>query len=423
MTLPDTPNAQHDRKHFRRVAAGLIGVGVVGFILLVVFRQQPVVVPPPPRVPVVTVVDLEEQSGTLSIRGNGTVRPTAQVSLSSEVSGRVVWVRSSLVSGGRFHRGDVLLRIDSADYHNAVEAAQADVAARRVDVLQAEQEVEIAREEYRRLRQHEGTQAPPDSTAIGSLVFREPQLRAAEAAWRGAQSRLDDAQLALERTALRAPFDGIVRNETVDVGQYVTPGMGLATIYASLEVEVVVPLSPDRAALIENLWQATPGSRAIPATVYADVASIRYEWTGYVDRAEAALDERTRTVNVVVKVEGAFDTRQGSAGDESSNGFPRLPSGRRPPLVLGTYVDVDITAIELDQFYTIPRAALRDGNVIWIVENDTLLVMRSVLPIQEVEGTVQLLGDLPAGAQVVVSDLPVIVDSMTVRVLAERGEG
>jgi RND family efflux transporter MFP subunit len=413
-TSQDHPKARH---RYRRWTIGLVGAGVVGFILLMLFRPQPGTDPPPARVPTVSVVRAESHVGALAVRGNGTVRPSAQVTLSAEVPGRVVWASGALVSGGRFRRGQVLVQLDSADYENAVEAARADVAARRVELLQAQQEAAIAREEYRRLQEREGAAAAVDSTAFGSLVFREPQLRAAQAALRGAETRLEDASLALQRTRVPAPFDGVVRVKNVDVGQYVTPGMGLATVYSSADVEVVVPLSPDRAALIPELWDARPGGQEIGARVHADVAGVRHSWSGYVDRAEAALDERTRTVNVVVKVAGAFDTRMPDGEAAATQRSRGIPTGRRPPLVLGTYVAVEIEGVELERYYSAPRAGLRDDDVFWIVEGDTLLVLRRVTPIQESEGVVQVLADFMDAPLVVVSALPVVTDSMTVRVL------
>ena len=387
----------------------IIGVGVLGFVLLMVFRPRPEHQEPTRRMPLVTTVPADVRSGNLTVRGSGTVRPKSEIVLSPQVAGRVEWVAPAFASGGRFQRGDLLLSIETADYENAVEAAAATVAQRQVEVLQWEQERELAREEYERLRAREGIDAPPDSGALGSLIFREPQLQAANAALRSAEARLDDSHLALARTRITAPFDGVVRAKSVDVGQYVAPGQNIGALYDTGEVEIVVPLTDGEAALVEGLWDAAAGETdtRIPATASANFGGRTYSWDAYVDRAEAALNPETRTVDVVVRVPDPF------LRDESG----------RPPLLLGTWADVDIRGAFEERYTALPRAAFRDGGAVWVVRavrEDTVLVIQPAEALQEVEGEVYLRVDLEPGEPIIVSPLAVVTDGMAVRI-AEGG--
>lgn len=388
-------------------AALVVLVGVAGLALLVGLRRTPEEVVPPRQVPTVTTIAARTQAGAIQVRGSGTVRPSAEVTVSPQVGGRVAWVSSAFVSGGRFAAGQALLRVDPADYENSVQAAQADVAQRQVDVLTAEEEVAIARDEYERLARREGLDPNPDRA--GALVLREPQLQAARAALQRAEAGLEDARLALDRTWIRAPFNGIVRQESVDVGQFVSPGQVLGQMYATDEVEIVVPLSDDESALIPGLWNVRAGDEGerIPVAVTSEYGGVRYEWTGYVDRAEAALDEQTRTVNVAVRVPGAFR--------------PSESQPDRPPLLIGSYATVDIEGATYDRYAVVPSDALRDGGVVWTVASDTLLRMTPVQVIQEVEEEAYVLGDLRDGDPIIVSFLPYVTEGMTVR-LAEALE-
>ncbi len=412
----------------------ILALGVLGLVILLLLRPRPPHQEPPPRRPLVATTPADVRSGHLTVHGNGTVRPRSEIVLSPQVGGRVEWVAPALVSGGRFAAGEVLLRIEAADYRNAVEIASAEVAERQVAVLQAEEERALALEEYERLQAREGIEVSADSSELGSLIFREPQLEAARANLRRADARLRDAELALDRTRLRAPFDGVVRTETVDPGQYVTPGQGVARIYATDEVEIVVPLTDDEASLIAGLWEARAGSgqagrtpvagsgadnrsiadeasgngprrgqagEPIPATVSAVFGGRRYAWEGYVDRAEGALNEETRTVDVIVIVPDPFTT-------PSDTG--------RPPLLLGTYVDVEIQGAELDHYVVIPRAAFRDGDVVWTVEADSVLRVIPAALIQEVGGSVHVAAEVEPRARIIVSPLDVVTDGMGVRV-------
>ena len=379
----------------------ILGLGAAIFSVLMLLRPQPASQEPPRRTPLVVTEPAEVRSGFLTIEGNGTVRPKSEITISPQVAGRVTWVSPSFATGGRFRKGDVLIRIEAADYLNAVQAAEAEVAQRRVDLLTWEEQRELAIEEYERFREREGITAPIDSGQVGGLVFRDPQVRAAEAALARAEAGLEDAKLALSRTRIAAPFDGIVRTKTADVGQYVAPGQTLGSLYDTDEVEIVVPLTDTEASLIDGLWTADRGDDEdrIPVQVRATFGGREYRWAGYVDRAEGALNANTRTVDVVVRVADPF-------GDDGSG---------RPPLLLGTYATVDIRGREVDGFVAIPRVALRDGSEIYVVEQDTLLAIRPVQVLQEVGGQVMVRGDIRSGEPVVTSPMAIVTDGMTVR--------
>ena len=384
--------------------ASILGFGVVVFALLMILRPKPEAQDPPRRMPLVVTTPADVRSGNLTIEGNGTVRPKSEISLSPQVAGRVSWASPS-ASGGRFEKGDVLLRIESADYENAVRAAEAEVAQREVERLTWEEQRELAIEEYGRFRAREGITTPMDSADVGGLVFRDPQLRAAEASLLRAEAGLADAQLALTRTRITAPFDGVVRTKNADVGQYVAPGQLLGTLYDTDEVEIVVPLTDGEAALVTGLWSADARDETsrIPATVRASFGGTDYTWPGYVDRAQAALNAETRTVDVVVRVQEPFE-------DDGSG---------RPPLLLGTYATIEIQGRDVEQFTVLPRSALQDGDRVYVVEQDTILSIRPVRLLQEIQGEVFVSGEIQPGEPVVLSPMAIVTDGMTVR----RAEG
>ena len=146
-------------------------------------------------------------------------------------------------------------------------------------------------------------------------------LEAARAELKRAEALLADARLALSRTRVTAPFDGHVREESVDVGQIVGAGQTVGRLFASAAVEVVVPLSDTEAALIPGLWElkAGDGEQGVQALVAARYGEGKYAWKGYVDRGETSVDELTRTIDVVVRVPDPF-----SAGIPV--GHPLLPA-------------------------------------------------------------------------------------------------
>ena len=389
--------------------AGIIIGAIVVAQVMIMLRPEPPRRPPEPESPFVSVGTVVAGFGPILVFGSGTVRPRWEIDLAPEVRGKIVAVSPNLQSGGHVSAGEVLVRIDPAEYENRVQQAEADVATQRVVLLQAEEEANIARAEYEQFRAREssrGNGASPPSP----LVLREPQLQAARAALVRAEAQLRDAELALSRTEVRSPFDGRVRNEVADVGRIVAPGQSLGQIYASDAVEVVVALSDDDAALIPNLWslQAGDDDRSIPATVTIEYGARRFFWEGYVDRAETALDERSRTIAGVVRVPDPFGAGQAVEVDSET--------GAAPPLLVGQFAQVAIDGVELAEYFILPRRALRLGDEVWVIAADGRVQIVAVDVLQETDERLYVIGDFTDGQLVIVAGITVATNGMEVRV-------
>jgi RND family efflux transporter MFP subunit len=263
----------------------------------------------------------------------------------------------------------------------------------------AEQESEAAREEWRLHHTH-GTKA---NTTPPPLVAKEPQLAAARAALEADQANLNKALLNLERTELKAPFNGRVSNENVDIGQSVSPGQGLASLYSIDAAEIVLPLEEE-----DLFWFHVPGftpgnGPGSPAKVMARVAGQALSWQGEVVRAQGKLDERTRMINVVVRVDSPYKAK--------------------PPLALGLFVTVHIEGRTLSNVAVIPRAALHQERVVWVV-NENRLHFREAAVARFQGDNVVITSGLTEGEQVVVSTLKAVTDGMAVRAIPEKeGDG
>jgi RND family efflux transporter MFP subunit len=218
---------------------------------------------------------------------------------------------------------------------------------------------------------------------------------AARAKLEADRTDLEKALLNLGRTKLTAPFDGRVSQENVDVGQYISPGQSLATLYSTEAAEIVLPLEDE-----DLLWFHVPGftpgkGPGSLATVRARVAGRELSWSGRVVRAEGELDERTRMINVVARVE--------------------KPYAKRPPLPVGLYVTVDIKGQTVPNPAVIPRAALHQDNVVWVVDNDGRLHFRKVDVARIQDNQVMVQSGLKNGERIVITPLKAVTDGMAVR--------
>lgn len=400
------------------IASGILGGAVVLAAVMIALRPEPPLREPGSQAPFVTTAPATGRDGAIPVYSAGTVRPRAEIDVAAQINGKVASVAPAFLSGGRVSAGEVLFRIDDADYLNRVQQARANVAAQLVGLLQAEEEARIARAEYEGFLRRRADDAPPPGEA-SPLTLREPQLAAARAALARDSAALADAELALSRTEVRAPFSGIVRTEMVDVGQFVAAGQGVGRLYADDAVEVVVPLSDADAALIPDLWTLDAGDddASVEATVMAEYGDASYAWSGYVDRAEAALDEQTRTIDVVVRVPDPFAGGRAATPEGDVAEAEDGPGG--PPLLVGQFVEVRIAGAAPERYFTVPRSALRTGNEVWALRQDTLVTIVPVGVLQRADELVYVTGGLAEGQAVVLSGLQFATEAMVVRTSAE----
>jgi RND family efflux transporter MFP subunit len=391
----------NNRVKHAAIALMLVAIGLVGFKVLKsskgdLGRQKPHL-----PLPMVRVAPVQVGMVDMRLTGDGTVQALTESHVVPQVSGQVIEVSDNLVNGGAFKKGELLLVIDPRDYKIAVTLAAANVKDAESSYELARQESEAAQREWQRI--HPKEPAP-------ALVAKEPQLAAAMANLEARRASLEKTRLNLERTRIVAPFDGRLGAENVGVGQYVTPGQVLATIYAANAAEIVIPM--DDADL---QWFAVPGfttdeNSGANATVRANVAGRDMTWPGEVVRVEGKISEQTRMINVVVRVADPYATQ--------------------PPLAIGQFVEVNIFGGTLAEATIIPRAALHDADTVWAVAPDATLdngngpddgrsvgrlSFRTVDVARMDERGVVIRGGLKDGDRVVISPLKGATDGMRVR--------
>lgn len=365
------------------IPAAVVVVAILGAISL--YATAPELKPETadPIAPTVRVLAVRPDAVQHLVHSQGTVEPRTESALIPEVSGRVEWVSQALVSGGVFNAGEILLRIEQDDY----EAALAQARAGR---QQAEAEAENARFEYERLLQLQDRNLASRS----QLEAAERRLRVADAALLSADSGLERARRDLARTELQAPFTGVVRTESVDVGQFINRGSAVATIYATDYVEIRLPIADEQLAYLQ-LPLGVRGELAAEAApnveLTARFAGRDYSWRGKVVRTEGEIDPRSRMVHVVARVE---------------NAEPRLP--------VGLFVQARISGVRVANVVTLPRSALRDGNRVLIVDADNRMHYRDIVPLRFYQDEVMISAGLAAGERVCVSPIQTVVEGMTV---------
>jgi RND family efflux transporter MFP subunit len=364
------------------------------FLAYLIGVNKPEVVPVPyePIVPTVRVIEVKATTEYLEVSSQGTVQPRSQSELTPEVSGRVVWISPSLVNGGAFREGDILLRIDDADYLTLLERSEA--ALKRSEVENTLSEDELKRLTSLHQRQL-ASQQQLDTTRRAAQVD--------EATLRESRAGMEQARRDLSRTRLQAPFDGLVRSEHVDLGQFVTRGQSIGIIYATDYVEVRLPISADQLSYLGlpiSTRGQIPPSLSPPVTVSANFGETRLFWEGQLVRLEAEFDEKSRMVYGVARL-----------AIEESEESPILP--------VGLFVQADIRGRSVEHVIRLPRSAMRDDNQVLVVGSDNRLHFRQVSLLRLEHDDILISEGLEDGERVCISPLQTVVDGMLVKPVVE----
>lgn len=339
----------------------------------------------------VRVSEAQEKERQLRVEAQGNVIAARSVAIQSQVTGEVVFVSDDLVPGGIVEKGDVLVRIEPADYRLAVEEARTSVRQAEAQLALEQGQQRVAEKEWALFKDEFDEE---DET--NALALRQPQLDSARVAVDAAQSRLDRAELNLRRTTIRAPFNGVVLADNVDIGQFVTSQTQMARL-ADSDVAWVQASLP-----VEQLGDiAIPGVNAeegAKATISLQTGRSELTWRGRVIRLYGELDPQGRMARVLLEVPQ-------SIGPDSDGEIP---------LLLGSYVDVAFDARESARLVEIRREAVRDGDEVFVFA-DGKLEIRSIEIAWRRRDTVLVRDGLSAGDKVITSQIAAPVEGMALR--------
>lgn len=382
----------------------VLAAGAVIAVLLIELRPEVERREAPIQPPLVRTVIAQPADHRLDVDSQGSVAPRTASTLIAQIAGRIVDVAPSFADGGFFHRGQVLIVVDPRDYRLALEEARAAVAQAETQQALAEAEAEVARREWQELGRGEPT----------ALAARQPQLAEARASVAAAQAAAERAELQLARTRIEAPYDGRVREKLVDLGQYVGPGTPLAAVYATDYAEVRLPVAQDELGFLDvelGLPRGADGG-APEAILSGSIGGERHTWRGRIVRTAGTIDPRTRMLDLFARVDDPFG-RDGGGRE----------GGPASPLPMGLFVEAEIAGRVAEGVFVLPRAALRDGDRVLVVDGEDRLRFRDVTVLRTEGERAVISAGLVAGDRVTVSPLATVTDGMKVRTVADGTAG
>ncbi len=373
---------------------GIIALGVIIFILLISSKKPPEKTETKTSAFLVQVEAAQARDLNFVVSSQGTVQPKISTRLSAQVNGRVIWVAPAFIEGGMFEQGDVLIQLEKDDYLTEVKLAEAELARAEAALEEEVARGKVAQQEWRSVK---GNVAP-------ELGLRKPQLAKERANVSGAKAQLERAQRNLERTDVKAPFDGMVKSQNVDLGQFVTSGFELGMVYATDIAEVRMPLSDNDLAFLS--LKGVDESRP-KVTLFANVAGQQTRWEGLLARDEGVVDSQRRVVYAVAEVADPYLRKSDGAGTS---------------LKFGRFVQAQIVGARGENIIVLPRNVLRLDGTIMTVNDKRELKINKVSVQRSDEDFVYINGGIEAGDLVVTSAIPNPYNGMKVRLPGEKGD-
>jgi len=331
----------------------ILGIGYFGFGILAEKEPPEKRSRPTPRVIETEVTPMNRLDYRVTLSTQGIVRPHNETLLTPRVSGRVVKIAPNFESGSFFEKNDILLELDPSDFLAALSAAQARLARAEASLAQEDARAKQALLDWRDL----GYTDPPTA-----LVLRKPQLKEAEANVKAAQADLLSAQNDASRAQVRAPYAGRVRGRSVGLGQSVSPGTTLGEIFSTDFAEVRLSLSARE--LIHLDLPNNPDDPPIPVTLTDALASENpASWQGQIVRTEGSLDEKSRKLFIIARVDDPFALKEKNAA--------------APPLRIGQPIRATLQGGLIENVFVIPRSSLLRPQEIVLIEPEKLTIART----------------------------------------------
>ena len=314
---------------------------------------------------------------TLKIFTNGEVKPLNEINLISQVSGQIVEAADEFVEGGIIKAGSPLVWIDNRDYKLAVISAESRVAQASKLLEREIAESELAKNDWEELGIGEAS----------PLTLRIPQLKEAEAAEKAALADLEKAKLNLERTIVKLPFQGIIREKRTGVGQFVGAGSILATAFSTEEVLIALPLTDTELSYLglPLAYEEEKPFTGPKVKFLSSVSNKTFEWQGRIVRTAGSIDPPTRLVYVYAEVINPYQ--------------------QSPPLAIGMFVDAIIDGKTIKDGFLVPNSAINNNSNIYAIDKNDNLEIREIEVLGTENDYVIIKGEINEGERVVVSPL------------------
>jgi len=350
-----------------------IGLALLGVKILIINKK-----PLPARAPEVVVaqadvISVEQKDHRPPVISYGTVQSYFETTLVPQVSGQIKEVSQEFRAGKMVQKDTVMARIDNTDYVAALALENSNLAIARRTLAEEQIKAEQAAKDW--------LASGRDLASATDFVLRKPQLAAAQAAIESTEAAVRKAEVDIERTIVRAPYDAVVLSRTASAGNFASQQQSLGKLVATERVEIRLPLTANQAARVNLPGLGNKDSADELEVIVHSATKVGSHWQGKLVRTELAVDARNQVTYVIAEVESPYAA---------------IPQ----PLIVGTFVNVTIPAKMIPGAYQVPESALVNDSLVWVLDGENQLCRIAAERIHSHEGNVYLhlsAADLAAG--------------------------
>ena len=333
---------------------------------------------------------VEQRDLAIELESFGNVEPGAGYRIHALVAGQVLKKSPAFKDGTQVSSDTVLLELDRSRFEVAVANARADYSAA---ILALEDERARAEQAER-----DWSKRGPDAKAK-DYVLRKPHIAAAEERVKSAKTLLAIAELDLERTSVKAGFNGVIRSVSVEQGAYVNTTQELGSGFSDDYAELRLPVKASDLALLGGSNIARDGLN-LNIEVYNTLPREVEQWPATFERVESSIDTLSQQVTLVARIDKPFS------------------KGERIALLPGQYVKAKIIGRELKDVVSVRNELIYQDRYVYVVEgeNRDSLVQRPVEILHRSDRESVLKSGLQAGDELVTTVLGALPTGTRVQV-------
>ncbi|VAW93021.1 Probable Co/Zn/Cd efflux system membrane fusion protein [hydrothermal vent metagenome] len=380
-------------KHHRILI--IISISVIVFVLFLGWLKRP-----KPVDVIIASVEQGDVQRTVTNTRAGTLKACRRAGLSPAMGGQIA--RLPVREGDKVTKGEVLLEIWNDDLVAQVALAKSEILSNQSRIKEACVIAKVAKREAGRLTKLQKKGLAADDRVeqiVGEAQAKQAACQAAKSLTEVSRSRLAVAKAALERTQLKAPFDGTVAEITGELGEFVTPSpVGVLTLPAVDIIDnsclyVLAPIDEVDAPEIKT---------GMSARISLDAYTKKF-FKGKVRRiAPYILDREKQARTVDIEVNFILD----------KSALNMLP---------GYSADVEIILNSHSNVIRIPTESLLEGQKVFVYDADDQIIYEKEVRVGLSNWKyTEILNGLKKGEQVVTSiDRDGVIDGALVRVKSE----
>lgn len=373
----------------------IVTIGILGFMVLQGMAEKPEKIPTEIKAPLVDVLAIEAKNVTFTIPSQGSVVPHTQTNLISEVSGQVIKVSPKLRVGGYFAKGEILLEIDPITYDVALLEAESRLGSMQANLIQEQARADQAEDEWL-LSGKTTSQAP-------ILALRIPQLQKAKADVKAAEADLKEAESKLKRTKIIAPYEALITEKNVDIGQYITVNSLLVKTLAIDFAEVRLPIKQVDLHYMNLPKVNEVGDKSLKVMITSDQAGETLSWDSYIVRYEGVVNRKSRVHYLVAQIDDPYNL---------------INDNNNAELRIGMFVKATITGKTFKNIVALPHEVVRGGTV-YLLNKDKTLAIQAIQALRSDAEFVYVKNNFSEGQRVIKTKIRTAVNGMALRV---RGE-